>query len=138
MNITPEIEQLERKDTSDVSIYGTSFGVGDPRYDEDTPGVVLIRDNGTNHYPSLALNRRGSIDGAEIPSWCVPGHTYDDVPDPPGYDAPGSWYRLCCFAIERGPEHMEMLLDPDAATALRDDLTRWLEKPKTTPTEAKT
>jgi hypothetical protein len=121
-----------------MSIYGTTFSVGFPEPDQP-PGIVLIRDDGTNHYPSLEKNRRGALDGAVIPSWCVPGH--QDNMD--GYEAPGGWYRLSgsSWRIPEGYEafgegiwsDQEYLLDEDAARVLRDDLTAWLDLPKTRP-----
>jgi hypothetical protein len=122
-----------------MSIYGTTFTVGFIDEPEQAPGVVLIRDNGENHWPSLDRNRRGALDGAAIPSWCVPGQSDDE--ESPGYLAPGPWYRLggCSMRHEEGfeGEHLwsdqQYLLDEDAARALRDDLTRWLDLPKTRP-----
>ena len=124
-----------------MSIYGTTFVVGDPD-EEYEAGVVLIRDDGTNHWPSLETNRRGSLSGAAIPSWCVPGHE-DNINDEPGYEAPGPWYRLagCSWRHEDGFKgyrlwsDQEYLLDEDAARALRDDLAAWLDLPKTRPNE---
>lgn len=124
-----------------MSIYGTTFDVGDPDDPDDDPGVVLIRDGGTNHWPSPERNRRGSLDGAAIPSWCVPGHP--NALGAPGYEEPGGWYRLGACSVKTVPEFpdeppkfwrdQEYLLDEDAARALRDDLTRWIDLPKTRP-----
>lgn len=123
-----------------MSIYATTFSVGYPE-DEDTPGVVLIRDDGNNHYPDPETWRRGAIDGAEIPGSCVPGHENDGAAD----DNPGNWYRLSGCSIRTVPEFpdrpqlwsdQEYVLDEDAARALRDDLTRWLDHPKTRKADA--
>lgn len=122
-----------------VSIYASTFSAGYPD-DEDSVGVVLIRDNADNLYPNPATFRRGAIGGAEIPGWCVPGH--DDADD----DEPGGWYRLgglsmrtlCRSSLTR-PQlwvDQDYLLDEAAAQALRDDLTRWLDKTKTRPVRA--
>lgn len=124
-----------------MSIYGSTFSAGDP-VDPESVGVVLIRDGGTNHWPTPEINRIGSVDGAWIPSWCVPGHQDED--DEPGYEGPGPWYRLsgCSWRHVDGFDgfrlwsDQEYLLDEDAAKALRDDLTRWLDAPKTRPTGA--
>ena len=58
---------------------------------------------------------------------------------------PGGWYRLGGASYRIPEDHPELgaaiwsdqeyLLDEDAARALRDDLTRWLELPKTRPVE---
>jgi hypothetical protein len=120
-----------------VSTYSTTFGVGDPDDPDDEPGVVLIRDGGNNHWPSLNRNRRGTLSGAQIPSWCVPGHHNSMEGD----EEPGGWYRLagCSWRCEPGFTgerfwlDTEYLLDEDAARALRDDIQRWLDRPKTLP-----
>lgn len=116
-----------------MSIYGSTFGVG--RGDDDDRGVVLIRDDGDNHYPDPATFRRGALDGALISDFCVPGH------DDGGGEEVGGWYRLagCSWRVERGfprPQlwsDQEYLLDVDAVRALRRDLTRWLKMPKVYP-----
>src|SRR5690349_13220183 len=107
-----------------MSIYATTIILGDED-DDEPPGVVLVRENGTNHYPNPEQNRRGSIDGAHIPAWCVHGHE-DDF----NYTALGGWYRLSFVTPD---SYGQMLLDVDAVTALRDDLTRWLEYDKVEP-----
>ena len=133
-----------------MSIYGSTFSAGDPDNRDEDPAVVLIRDNGENHWPSLGRNRRGSIDGAWIPGWCVPGHDSDaDLPGHDsdanlfGYEKPGGWYRLSGCSVRTAPEFpntpaqlwrdQEYLLDEVAARLLRDDLTAWLALPKTRP-----
>ena len=107
-----------------MSIYASTIVLGDED-DEDSDGTVLVREGGTNHYPNLEQNRRGTIDGALIPAWCVEGHR-DDY----NSTAVGGWYRLSFVTPDADGQ---MLLDVDAVTALRDDLTRWLEYDKVEP-----
>jgi hypothetical protein len=109
-----------------MSIYASTLILGDPDWEDEEPlGVVLVREGGTNHYPSLDKNQRGSIDGALIPAWCVEGHR-DDFDD----TSIGGWYRL---SFDTPNAHGQLLLDVDAVTALRDDLNRWLDYDKVSP-----
>jgi hypothetical protein len=108
-------------------------------------GTVLSYANGwSNHYPDLTgeAERPAVIALAHMPKWCVPGH--DETGD---YDINGPWLRLEVVAPETlnfwekgddgGPTVEEdgasVVLDEEAARSLRDDLTRWLDRPKAYP-----
>lgn len=90
----------------------------------------------SNHYPSDD-DPPATIVLAHIDSWCVPGVDEDAVDWP----QVGAWLRLDIDSPDAltwwtkdadgqptpEPVHASVVLDVDAARALRDDLTRWLE-----------
>lgn len=114
-----------------MSIYATTLSVGDQ--DDEDPGVVVIRNTsdlrlgGRNDHPDPNTWPRGSISGAHIPSWCVPGH---DAEKP---FAVAAWYRL---SIDHGHTFIDAVLDEHAVRALRDHLSAWLEEEKVYPRKA--
>jgi hypothetical protein len=108
-------------------------------------GNVISYANGfSNHYPDLTgtHERPACIGLATIPEWCVPGHDESG-----NYDLLGPWLRLEVAAPETlnfwiktddgepvvESEGATVLLDEEAVRSLRDDLSRWLERPKAQP-----
>ena len=108
--------------------------------------VISYAEGFSNHYPDLtgSHERPAALALATIPEWCVPGHDNSGV-----YDVVGPWLRVEVAAPEvlnfwekddgGNPiveaEGATVLLDIEAATALRDDLTKWLRQPKAMPVE---
>jgi hypothetical protein len=104
--------------------------------------VLSYAEGFSNHYPNLAgtHERPAVIALAHMPEWCVPGH--DDTDD---YDITGPWLRVEVAAPETlsfwgagdepevKSEGATVLLDEEAVRSLRDDLTRWLDRPKVYP-----
>ena len=95
----------------------------------------------SHHYPTTTgrAERPASIELAEIPPWCVPGHRED-----PDYDDQrGEWLRLEVNTVEHdrnrvpdvlGPEWASVVLDEAAARQLAADLLEWADRPKLHPT----
>lgn len=127
-----------------MSIWCSQQTIGHDEF-EDGPGVVLTYALGfSNHYPDTSgeCELPASIDLATIPRWCVPGH-YDDYEE----DEVGPWLRLSVHAPRAfdwygpaedrkrnaGPIDADVVLDEEAARALRDQLTEWLDAPKVRP-----
>lgn len=111
-------------------------------------GIVLSYAEGfSNHFPDeTGTHERPAVVAlADIAPWCVPGHDEDCGPCGRRHDYPdtGPWLRLEVEAPEtlnywakdaEGNPAVErdgatVILDREAAKALRDDLTEWLDRP---------
>lgn len=111
-------------------------------------GTVLSYAAGfSNHFPDLTgtHERPAVLALADIAPWCVPGH--DETCEPCGtrhnYPDTGPWLRIEVAAPEAlnfwtkdadgnptvESEGATVILDRAAASALRDDLNRWLDRP---------
>ncbi len=100
----------------------------------------------SNHYPNAQVEAPAQLDLATLPSRTDLGHE-DDTDD----DAAGPWLRLGMLAPDarswwrrddngepvRAPVDATVVLDEEAARALRDDLTEWLDMPKARPRKAR-
>lgn len=105
-----------------MSIYSSRATIGDPDWEYSRPGIVGSYQPGNAHYWPTDTN--STIETADVPAWCVPGHETEDQND----IYRGQWLRLEINAVEQAT----VLIDADAARSLRDDLDAWLTLPKIT------
>ena len=135
----------------------------DPHDEEPLRGgeVRTYATGWSNHFPTAdgEAELPASIDLADIAPWCVPGHEQDAANYRctgcgAEHDHPecGPWLRLGLYAeqsrtwhgsldshgvfapiVSTATMHATVVLDEDAARALRDDLTAWLDRPKVRP-----
>jgi hypothetical protein len=90
----------------------------------------------SNHYPTTddVFEKKASIELAEIPAWCVPGHTFEAFEAI--QTAIGPWLRLCisdAYQTTEPPDRNAVVMDEKAVEALRDQLNLWLECKKIYP-----
>jgi len=125
-----------------VSIWCSTHTVGFDRFAEwakrPTGGAVRAYAEGwSNHYPTADVEGPAAIDLATIPTWCVPGHR---AANPDAERRCGPWLRLTVAAD--GTDHRKgepyystttVVLNENAARALRDHLDEWLARPKARP-----
>lgn len=126
-----------------MSIWSTTATIG---YDDFGPGAIIggnvhaYRDGWSNAYPNPDVDGPATIDLAIVPAFCCPGNADDDETG----DEVGPWLRLSITSPHaltwwvkdadgnptKAPIHGDVVLDPDAAVALRDALTEWIDTPK--------
>ena len=108
--------------------------------------VLSYCDGWSNHYPNedSGVELPATICLAEIPSWCVPGHR-----DSEDHGVLGPWVRLdvdspravtvwspgSIHQPQPNPQHVSVILDEQAAKALRDQIDEWLDARKVFPRE---
>ena len=124
-----------------MSIWCSLPTVGFSDWDDEQVGQVRSYATGwSNHYPATddTVEQRACIDLAHTPTWCVPGHSdHDGYID--GVYGLGPWLRLHVDTWEHdcervvGPVRAGVVIDEEAARALRDALTDWLDTPKVYP-----
>lgn len=135
-----------------MSIWGSEDVAGVDENDKHDGSVVSYINGWSNHYPGKFVKSEEQYGSAkditeETPAsvgtgwlspWCVPGQDEDTVDE----DALGPWLRLdvtmrpvsIWAGVEIGNQDVHSVCMNEAAvTALRDNLSEWLERPKVHP-----
>lgn len=102
-------------------------------------------DGWSNHYPTHGFDDPvATVSLAHIPVWCVPGRDEESEEVAPWVrltvDSAGAltwWTDDPADRPAPAPVHASVVLDEDAARALRDDLDEWLAQPKAHPKETR-
>lgn len=120
-----------------MSIWCSQPSIGHDQWTDDPPvgDVRSYAEGWSNHYPTTdgAVEQPANIDLAHTPVWCVPGHHDDDD------ERVGPWLRLGVYTTDHdgytvgNPKSATVVMDEAAVTALRDQLTEWLDHPKAQP-----
>lgn len=99
-----------------MSIYSSypTIGADD---DDEHDGTVLAY-VGSNAFPAKE-HGTSTVDLANIPAWCVPGHDDEDTNDVAGY-------------LRLSIDDTDVILTTQAVSDLHKQLGRWLKTPKRT------
>lgn len=105
-----------------MSIYASLPGVGLDEFDGPNGEVLTYMQSHVFPHPD---NPRAAVGLASIPAWCVPGSEveYND-------EAVAEYLRLDVLEDADGYITATVVLTVAGATALRDQLTTWLDEPK--------
>lgn len=123
-----------------MSIWSSLPAVGFEDPHEAPNGQVRSYATGwSNHYPTLdgTVERPAALHLADIPAWCAGGNDGD-------FESVGRWLRLGLHSHEHnfkapsevlGEVDATVVMDEHAVRLLATELTRWLERPKVSPTD---